>query len=389
MKIIVLGGDGFCGWPTSLKLSKCGHDVLIVDNLSRRKIDKELKVNSLTPIKSIDKRVQIWNKINKKKIYFKNIDIVKSYKKLKNIIKSFKADTVIHFAEQRAAPYSMKSINHMNYTLNNNLIGNSNVLHAIAQSKKKIHLIHLGTMGVYGYDFSKYLIPEGYYKADLYTNDKKIIKTKILHPAHPGSIYHLTKAQDELLFQFYNKMYSVDVTDLHQGIVWGTNTDETKLDENLMNRYDYDGDYGTALNRFIMQSVIKYPLTIHGSGNQVRPFINIKNTAEAILIAAENYQAGKKVKIFNQLTETHKLINLAKKIQKITKCKIKKYKNPRIENENNTLVAKPIGLINLGLKPVFLSDEKIIEEMNIVRKYKSRIKRDKIDAKSKWKIEKK
>jgi UDP-sulfoquinovose synthase len=389
MKIIVLGGDGFCGWPTSLKLSKNGHEVLIIDNLSRRKIDNELKVNSLTPIKSIVKRISTWNKINKKKIYFKNVNITKDYYKLKTIIKNFNPDTIIHFAEQRAAPYSMKSVKHMNYTLNNNLIGNNNVLHAIAESKKKIHLIHLGTMGVYGYDFSRYLIPEGYYKADLYTNDKKIIKTKILHPAHPGSIYHLTKAQDELLFQFYNKMYSVDITDLHQGIVWGTNTEETNLHENLINRYDYDGDYGTALNRFIMQSTIKYPLTIHGSGNQVRPFINIKNTTEAILIAAENYTPGKKVKIFNQLTETHRLITLAKKIQKITKCNIKKYKNPRIENENNTLVAKPIGLLNLGLKPVFLSDAKIIEEMHIVQKYKSRIIKNKIIAKSNWKIKKK
>ena len=373
MKIIVLGGDGFCGWPTSLKLSKNGHDVLIIDNLSRRKIDKELKVNSLTPIRTIDKRISTWNKINKNKIIFKNIDIVKDYQKLKLIIKNFKADTIIHFAEQRAAPYSMKSINHKNYTLKNNLIGNNNVLHAIAESKKKIHLIHLGTMGVYGYDFSKYLIPEGYYKADLYTNDKKIIKTKILHPAHPGSIYHLTKAQDELLFQFYNKMYSIDITDLHQGIVWGTNTEETNLDENLINRYDYDGDYGTALNRFIMQSVINHPLTIHGSGNQVRPFINIKNTTDAILIACENYKQNSKVKIFNQLTETHKLISLAKKIQKLTKCKIKKYKNPRIENENNSLVAKPVGLINLGLKPIYLSDQMIFEEMKVVEKYKKRI----------------
>jgi UDP-sulfoquinovose synthase len=244
-------------------------------------------------------------------------------------------------------------------------------------------------MGVYGYDFSKYLIPEGYYKAHLHTNDNNIIKTKILHPAYPGSIYHLTKAQDELLFQFYNTTYGVDITDLHQGIVWGTNTDETNLHENLINRYDYDGDYGTALNRFIMQSVIKHPLTIHGSGNQVRPFINIKNTTEAILIAAENYKSKSKVKIYNQLTETHKLITLAKKIQKLTKCKIKKYKNPRIENENNSLVAKPIGLINLGLKPIFLSDQMIEEEMLIVEKYKSRIIRNKIVARSKWKINKK
>ena len=138
-------------------------------------------------------------------------------------------------------------------------------------------------------------------------------------------------------------MYGVDITDLHQGIVWGTNTDETNLHDNLINRYDYDGDYGTALNRFIMQSVVKHPLTIHGSGNQVRPFINIRNTTDAILIAAENFKPKSKVKIYNQLTETHKLITLAKKIQKLTKCKIKKYKNPRIESENNSLIAKPIG----------------------------------------------
>ena len=226
MRTIILGGDGFCGWASALRLSKKGHDVFIVDNLSRRKIDKYLKIKSLTPIASINQRIKTWNKINKKKIKFYNIDIAKDFKGLDNLIKKTKPDNIVHFAEQRSAPYSMKSIESRNYTITNNLITNNNVLYSIAKNNKKIHLIHLGTMGVYGYDFSKYLIPEGYYKAKLFIKSN-VINTKILHPASPGSIYHLTKAQDELLFQFYQNMYGLKITDLHQGVVWGTNTNET------------------------------------------------------------------------------------------------------------------------------------------------------------------
>ena len=307
MKIIVLGGDGFCGWASSLRLSNRGHDVYIVDNLSRRKIDKKLKVNSLTPISSIHKRLETWNSINKKKIKYKNIDIAKNAKELDNLIKKFKPDVIVHFAEQRSAPYSMKDLSCRNYTISNNLLTNNNVLYSIAKNNKKIHFIHLGTMGVYGYDFSKYLVPEGYYKAKLFIKDN-VINTKILHPASPGSIYHLTKAQDELLFQFYNRMYNLKITDLHQGVVWGTNTKETLMHKDLCNRYDYDGDYGTVLNRFIMQAAMNFPLTLHGKGTQVRPFININNTADCIALAAENKKKFKDVNIYNQLTETHKLI---------------------------------------------------------------------------------
>lgn len=385
MRIIILGGDGFCGWATSLRLSYNNNTVLILDNLSRRKIDKELRSNSLTPIQNISTRISTWNKINKKKIFFKKIDIAHEYLKFEKILKEFKPDSIVHFAEQRAAPYSMRTIYTKNYTIENNLLANNNVLHAIAKINKKIHLLHLGTMGVYGYDFSKYLIPEGYYKAKLYT-DKKIINTKILHPAYPGSIYHLTKAQDELLFQFYSKMYNLKITDLHQGIVWGTNTAETNLHKNLINRYDYDGDYGTVLNRFIMQAAVKYPLTIHGTGMQVRPFININNTADAIQIAINNPPIKKGVQIFNQLTETHRLIDLAKKIQKIFSVKIKKMKNPRIEKENNSLVAKPIGLFELGLNPIKLNEKYIIDEYKIAQKYKSRCIKKNIIAKTQWKI---
>ncbi len=385
MKIIVLGGDGFCGWASSLRLSRRGHSVYIVDNLSRRKIDKNLGVTSLTPISSIEKRVNTWNSINNKKIKYFNLDIAKDISRLDDLIKKIKPDTIVHFAEQRSAPYSMKDISTRNYTISNNLLTNNNVLYLIAKNNRQIHFIHLGTMGVYGYDFSKYLVPEGYYKAKLFIKDN-VINTKILHPASPGSIYHLTKAQDELLFQFYNKMYNLKITDLHQGVVWGTNTKETLMHKDLCNRYDYDGDYGTVLNRFIMQAAMNFPLTIHGKGTQVRPFININNTADCIALAAENKKNSKAVNIYNQLTETHKLIDLAKKIQKISNCKIIHYKNPRIEKENNTLIAKPIGLISLGLKPIYLSDKLIQSEMEIAKKFSYRANKKRIIAKTQWKI---
>ncbi len=385
MRIIVLGGDGFCGWASALRLSRKGHDVYIFDNLSRRKIDKELNASSLTPIKSIYQRIKVWNKINKKKIKFYKIDISKEILKLESLIKKIRPDTIVHFAEQRSAPYSMINLKTRNYTLSNNILTNNNILYLIAKLKRNIHLIHLGTMGVYGYDFSKFLLPEGYYKAKLFIK-KNIINTKILHPANPGSIYHLTKAQDELLFQFYQKMYGLKITDLHQGVVWGTNTKETLLHPDLINRYDYDGDYGTVLNRFIMQAALNYPLTLHGSGNQVRPFININNTADCILLAAQNKKKFNEVKIFNQLTETFRLKNLAKKIQKLTNCKIMHHKNPRIENENNTLVAKPMGLIELGLKPIKLSDNLIKNELAVSKRYSFRADLNKIRAKSQWRI---
>ncbi len=385
MKIIVLGGDGFCGWASSLRLSRKGHDVYIFDNLSRRKIDIELNASSLTPIKSIYQRVKVWNKINKNKIKFYKIDISRETLKLESLIKKISPDTIVHFAEQRSAPYSMINLKTRNYTLSNNILTNNNILYLIAKLKKNIHLIHLGTMGVYGYDFSKFLLPEGYYRAKLFIK-KNIINTKILHPANPGSIYHLTKAQDELLFQFYQKMYGLKITDLHQGVVWGTNTDETLLHPDLINRYDYDGDYGTVLNRFIMQAALDYPLTLHGSGNQVRPFININNTADCILLAAQNKKKFNEVKIFNQLTETFRLKNLSKKIQKITNCEIMHHKNPRIENENNTLVAKPMGLIELGLKPIKLSNNLIKNELLVAKKYSYRADLNKIRAKSQWRI---
>jgi UDP-sulfoquinovose synthase len=266
MKILVLGGDGFCGWPTALHLSKNGHDVIIVDNLSRRKIDIELEVESLTPIAPMSTRIQAWQEVTGIRIQFHNIDVAKQYQRLLNLILSENVDAIVHFAEQRAAPYSMKGSKGKRYTVDNNLNATNNVLCAIVESGRDIHLVHLGTMGVYGYGTAGMKIPEGYLKVQVVTDAGNTIEQEILYPANPGSVYHMTKTQDALMFAFYNQNDGIRITDLHQGIVWGTNTPETEMDPRLTNRFDYDGDYGTVLNRFLIQSAIGYPLTVHGTG---------------------------------------------------------------------------------------------------------------------------
>ena len=283
-KVIVLGGDGFCGWPTALHLSDIGHEVIIVDNLSRRKIDVELGCDSLTPIAAIQDRCNVWNSVSGKRIKFKYIDVATEYAELLQLLKDEKPDSVVHFAEQRAAPYSMRTPKSKRYTVDNNLSGTNNLLCAIVESELDIHVVHLGTMGVYGYGTSGGEIPEGYLDVLLPGGRP----ATILHPAYPGSIYHLTKCLDALTFQFYNKNDGIRVTDLHQGIVWGTNTLQTVLDERLINRFDYDGDYGTVLNRFLMQASLNIPLTVYGTGGQTRAFIHISDTARCIEIAINN-----------------------------------------------------------------------------------------------------
>ena len=284
--IIVFGGDGFCGWPTSLGLSEAGHDVIIVDNLVRRKTDIELGCNSLTPIKPIEARIKAWNEITGKKIRFEYIDVSEHYHRIYSLLKEVKPMAVIHFAEQRAAPYSMKSSFHKRYTVNNNLNATHNILCAIVESGLDIHMIHLGTTGVYGYGTAGMDIPEGYLKVKVALEDGEK-ELDIMYPPNPGSIYHMTKTQDALMFYYYNKNDDVRITDLHQGIVWGTNTPETIRDERLINRFDYDGDYGTVLNRFLMQGAVGHPLTIHGTGGQTRAFIHIRDTVNCLKLAVE------------------------------------------------------------------------------------------------------
>ncbi|WP_269622000.1 NAD-dependent epimerase/dehydratase family protein [Prochlorococcus marinus] len=386
MKVFVLGGDGFCGWPCSVNLAEHGHDVLIVDNLSRRKIDIDLEVESLTPITSIGERLDAWKEIGGNPIRFSRLDIANEYQRLLDLLIEERPDAIVHFAEQRAAPYSMKSSATKRYTVDNNVNGTHNLLAAIVESGLNIHVVHLGTMGVYGYGSHRgATIPEGYLKVEVPQPDGSRFEEEILHPASPGSVYHMTKTLDQLLFLYYNKNDNVKITDLHQGIVWGTNTEATSKDPRLTNRFDYDGDYGTVLNRFLMQAAINYPLTVHGTGGQTRAFIHIRDSVKCVQLALENPpQEGERVKIFNQMTESHQVGELAKKVASLTGAKVNYLPNPRNEAVENDLIVDNRCFIDLGLKPTTLDDGLLTEVVDVARRWSNRCDKNRIPCVSAW-----
>ncbi|HET7414044.1 MAG TPA: NAD-dependent epimerase/dehydratase family protein [Pararhizobium sp.] len=385
MKIAVLGGDGFVGWPTSLHLSARGHEVHILDNLSRRWIDTELGVQSLTPMDSIQERTRIWHAETGRRIHFHLIDLARDYELLKGWLADNRPDAVIHFAEQRAAPYSMKSDRHKNYTVNNNVNASHNLLSAMVEIGLDAHLVHLGTMGVYGYSTVGAAIPEGYLPVGIENLQGETATQEILYPANPGSIYHMTKCLDQLVFQFYARNDGVRITDLHQGIVWGTHTEETRLHEQIINRFDYDGDYGTVLNRFLIQAAIGHPLTVHGTGGQTRAFIHLQDSVRCIELALKNPpKAGDRVKIFNQMTETHRVRDLAGMIAGMTGAEIAYLPNPRKEAAENDLVVKNDQFLALGLDPITLEEGLMSEVVDVARKYAYRIDRSRVPAVSAW-----
>jgi UDP-sulfoquinovose synthase len=385
VKIFILGGDGFCGWPTALHLSRLGHDILILDNLSRRKIDVELEAESLTPIRPLGERLRAWKELTGREIRFERLDVAEQYHRLLTLIRQERPDAIVHFAEQRAAPYSMKSSWHKRYTVNNNLNATNNVLAAIVESEVDVHLAHLGTMGVYGYGSAGMKIPEGYLSIEVATESGERISQEILYPPNPGSIYHMTKTQDQLFFAYYAKNDRVRITDLHQGIVWGTNTPETMLDERVINRFDYDGDYGTVLNRFLMQAAVGYPLTVHGTGGQTRAFIHINDTVRCIELALANPpKKGDRVRILNQMTETHRVRELARIVSELTGARVAFVPNPRNEAAENELHVRHELFLDLGLEPTRLETGLLEEVTAIARKYAHRVDRAKIPCVSTW-----
>lgn len=381
MKILVLGGDGFCGWPTSLRLAKDGHNVLIIDNLSRRHIDNELSSNSLTDIASVSERLEVANRLVGS-IRFKNFNIAEEYYLFLQTIKEEKPDAIVHFAEQRAAPYSMISEKESRYTVNNNVSGTHNILSAIVDSRLDIHLVHLGTMGVYGYSAAFGSIPEGYLSVKINETQEDV---DILYPTAPGSIYHMTKSLDQILFQFYNRNWGLKITDLHQGIVWGTQTAETELDPILINRFDYDGVYGTVLNRFISQAATGHAMTVYGTGGQKRAFIHITDTVNCIKLSIENPpQSTEKVRIFNQVAESRNLLELAQIIKDKYGAEIALVENPRKEASENGLEVHNEGLQSLGFHPILLN-EKLIEDVRfIAAQCKDKLKVENILSSPKW-----
>jgi UDP-sulfoquinovose synthase len=384
MKIAILGGDGFVGWPATLHLSDQGHEVHIVDNLSRRWIDTELGVQSLTPMDSIQERCRIWRETTGRAIHFHLLDLATEYERVKAWLATERPDAIVHLAEQRAAPYSMKSDRHKVYTVQNNTNATHNLLAALVETGLDAHLVHLGTMGVYGYSSVGAPIPEGYLDIEIETPSGKKAQ-QILYPTRPGSVYHMTKSLDQILFQFYAQNDGLRITDLHQGIVWGTHTTQTRMHDQLVNRFDYDGDYGTVLNRFLIQAAIGYPLTVHGTGGQTRAFIHIQDSVRCIELAlGDAPRAGERVRIFNQMTETHRVRELADLVARLSGATVAYLPNPRKEAAENDLIVRNDQFLALGLEPTTLAEGLLEEVVEVARRFAHRIDRSRVPALSGW-----
>jgi UDP-sulfoquinovose synthase len=370
MRICVLGGDGYCGWATALYLSRRGHEVAIADNYLRRQWDFELGVQTLTPIQPLNERLRVWQELTGKSIELFVGDVT-DYDFLSSLFEEFRPEAVVHFAEQRAAPYSMIDRKHAVFTQVNNVVGTLNVLFAIQEFCPDCHLIKLGTMGEYG--TPNIDIEEGYIQI------KHNGRTDLLpFPKQPGSFYHLSKVHDSHNMMFACKIWGLRATDLNQGVVYGTVTDETVMDDALINRFDYDDVFGTVLNRFCIQAATGHPLTVYGAGGQTRGFLNIKDTVRCIELACLNPANPGQCRVFNQFTEQFSVLELAQMVQAAARkmglhVDIDHLAAPRVEAEHHYYHAKHSKLIDLGLRPHYLSDSLLDSLMNIAVKYQDRV----------------
>jgi UDP-sulfoquinovose synthase len=381
MRVIVLGGDGFCGWPTALYLSSRGHDVAIVDNFSRRQWDHELGAESLTPIATLQERVRVWKETTALTIEVMVGDIT-NYAFVGETVRRFGPDAVVHFAEQRSAPYSMIDREHATFTQVNNVVGTLNLLYAVKEFAPECHLIKLGTMGEYGQPNID--IEEGF--IEIHHNGRS---DTLPYPMQPGSFYHLSKVHDSQNIMFCCRVWGVRATDLHQGVVYGVLTDEIAADERLLNRFDYDDVFGTALNRFCVQAAIGHPLTVYGAGGQTRGFIDIRDTVRCIELAALNPPKGGEYRVMNQFTEQFSVGQLADTVREAAgklgiDVRVEHVANPRVEKETHYYNAKHTKLLDLGLKPHLLSDTLIDSVLTIVRRYRERVVREVIDPRVNW-----
>jgi len=381
MKICVMGGDGYCGWATALYLSKKGHTVSIIDNFSRRLWDHELGVQTLTPVATLPERLRAWKELTGRDIEAYTGDITE-YDFLSSSLRDIEPDAVVHFAEQRSAPYSMIDRKHAVFTQVNNVVGTLNLLFALKEFAPECHLIKLGTMGEYG--TPNIDIEEGYIAIE--HNGRKDV---LPFPKQPGSFYHLSKVHDSHNMMFACKIWGLRATDLNQGVVYGTMTDETAYSDTLINRFDYDEVFGTVLNRFCVQAAIGHPLTVYGKGGQTRGFLDIRDTVRCIELACLNPAEPGECKVFNQFTEQFSVLDIAELVRTAAAnlglaVEINHLPDPRVEAEKHYYNAKHSKLIDLGLKPHFLSDSLLDSLMNIAVKYSDRIDRSTLYPRVNW-----
>ena len=381
MKIMVFGGDGYCGWPTSLHLSDAGHEVVIVDSCVRRQIDRELKAQSLTPIADLNQRMRAWQEVSGQTVEAEFGDLL-DWEFLSDAVRRHRPEAVVHFAEQRSAPYSMIDRRHALYTQHNNVIGNLNVLFALQEFAPTCHLVKLGTMGEYG--TPNIDIEEGFIEIE--HNGRR---DRLPYPKQPGSFYHLSKVHDSHNIHFACKIWGLRATDLNQGVVYGTVTPQTERDPRLINRFDYEEVFGTVLNRFCIQAAIGHPLTVYGKGGQTRGFLDIRDTVRCVELAILNPPEYGEFRVFNQFTEEFSVAQLAEMVVDAAgklgiEASIEHVSNPRVELEEHYYNAKHTRLLDLGLEPHYLSDGLLDSLLNIAVEYRERVNPEAILPRVNW-----
>ncbi|MDN3510652.1 MAG: NAD-dependent epimerase/dehydratase family protein [Candidatus Jettenia sp. CY-1] len=382
MRVLILGADGYLGWPTCMYFSQRGHEVVGVDNYFRRNAAVELDCEPLLPTPNLIQRAKIWEELTGKKINI-HIGDASNYTFLLQIFKEYKPEAVIHYAEQPSAPYSMINRDKAAFTLQNNLMSTLNIVYAVKETNPDCHIIKLGTMGEYG--TPNIDIEEGWLEIE-----HKERKDKFLFPRQASSLYHTTKVQDTDMLWFYVRTWGIRVTDLMQGPVYGISTDEADIDSRLVPNFNYDEIFGTVLNRFIVQAIANYPLTVYGKGGQIRGYLNLKDTMQCVYLSATQPAKNGELRIFNQVTETFSVNELADKVYTVGKelgynIKVDHIENPRKEKEEHYYNPKYTGLLELGLKPNYLTDEVLAGMFRVVERYKDQINREAIFRGIKWK----
>lgn len=384
MKVLVLGGDGYCGWPTSLHLSDAGHEVVIVDSFVRRQIDHELGIHSLTPIRDLRERLEAWSEVSDRTIDLETGDLM-DWDFLSDVMRRHRPDTVVHFAEISSAPYSMMDRQHTLYTQHNNVLGTLNLLYALREFVPECHLVKLGTMGEYG--TPNIDIEEGFIEIE-----HKGRHDRLPYPKQPGSFYHLSKVHDSHNIAFACRIWGLRATDLNQGVVYGNITPQTKRDPRLVNRYMYDAVYGTALNRFCAQAAAAHPVTLYGKGGQTRGFLDIRDTVRCVELAILNPPAQSEYRVFNQFTEQFRVDELASLVSEAADklgitARIEHLKNPRVEAEEHYFNARHTRLLDLGLEPHCLSESLLDSLLNIAMEHRGRIDPNVIAPRVSWRSE--